>query len=42
MNTLAQVDRATLITSVANSILSYQVVSLLLPKQVCSKLDALN
>ena len=42
MKTLPQVGRASFITSVANSIPSYQVASLLLPKQVCSKLDALN
>lgn len=42
MKTLPQAGRATFITLVANSIPSYQVASLLLPKQVCSKLDALN
>lgn len=42
MKTLSQASRATLITSVANLIPSYQAASLLLPKHVCSKLDALN
>ena len=42
MKTLSQAGKTTLITSVVNSILSYQAASLLLPKQVCSKLDTLN
>ena len=42
MKTLAQVGRATLISSMAASIPTYQASSLLLSKQVCSKLDALN
>ena len=42
MKTLSQAGRATLIISMANSCPSYQATSLLLPKQVCSKLDALN
>ncbi|KAK7842535.1 putative ribonuclease h protein [Quercus suber] len=39
--TLSQVGRATLISSVASSLPSYQASSLILPYQICSKLDAL-
>ena len=42
MKSLSQAGRATLITSVASSIPSYQTSSLILPLQTCSKLDALN
>ena len=42
MKSLSQAGRATLITSMASSIPSYQASSLILPPQTCSKLDALN
>ena len=42
MKTLFQAGRTTLITSVASSLPSYQASSLLFPKQVYSKLDAMN
>ena len=42
MKTLSQVGGTTLIFSVASSIPSYQDSSLLLPKQACKKLDAMN
>ena len=42
MKTLSQAGRTTLISSVASSIPSYQASSLLLPKQACKKLDAMN
>ena len=38
---MSQAGRATLISSVASSLPSYQASSLILPNQVCSKLDAL-
>ena len=42
MKTLSQAGRTTLITSGASSLPSYQASSLLFPKQVYSKLDAMN
>ena len=42
MKSLSQAGRATLITSMASSIPSYQASYLILPPQTCSKLDALN
>ena len=42
MKTLSQAGRTTLITSGASSLPSYQASSLLFPKQVWSKLDAVN
>ncbi|KAK9983251.1 hypothetical protein SO802_032776 [Lithocarpus litseifolius] len=42
IKTLSQAGRAILISSVASSILSYQASSLILPNEVCSKLDSLN
>ena len=42
MKTLSQAGRATLISSVASSMPTYQASSLILPNEVCSKLDSLN
>ena len=42
MKTLSQAGRATLISSVASSMPTYQASSLILPNEVCSKLESFN